>query len=247
MAFVPNAAPLVVIAFLLTGLAVSAASLVVLHALVTGHRQRAWRVFLFTAAWIGAYAVVLSGASLLSEERVLAQGEQKYFCEVDCHLAYSVESVTTTPILGAGEQQARARGMFYVVTLKTWFDERTISSRRPKDLPLFPNLRWAVVLDGQGRRHATSLAGMQALELPAGGNVPLTQSLRPGEAYQTVLVFDLPPDAANARLLLTDPLPLNWLLIGHENSFFHKKVFFALGPPHDAKARARSNFFILKN
>jgi hypothetical protein len=209
MAFVPNAAPFVVIAFLLTVLAVSAAGLVVLHALATARRERARRVTLFAAAWLATYGILLFGASLRSEERVLAQGEQKYFCEVDCHLAYSVESVRTAPVLGAGERQARANGLFYVVTLKTWFDGRTISGRRPKDLLLFPNLRWTAVVDSQGRRYATSLVGMRALDVPAGNNVPLTQSLLPGESYETVLVFDLPPDAAGARLLLTDPLPLN--------------------------------------
>ena len=58
--------------------------------------------------------------------------------------------------------------------------------------------------------------------------VPLDQPLRPGESYEATLVFELPADAQNPRLWLTDPEIVNWVLIGHENSFFHKKVYFGL-------------------
>lgn len=230
MAFVPDFAPLVVLSFLFTGLALFVAGVVILHALVVGNCARARKVLLAGLMWAAAYGLALVGASLLSKEKVLALGESKYFCEVDCHLAYSVESVTAVRTLGAGEHPSSANGTFYVVKLKTYFDEKTISSRRPKDALLSPNLRWAVVVDNQGQRYSTSLAGMKALDEPAGRSIPFTQSLRPGESYETTLVFDLPADARNPRLFLTDPLPVNWVLIGHENSFFHKKVFFGLQP-----------------
>jgi hypothetical protein len=228
MAFVPQAAHLVALFFLFTGFILAALGAVLLHALATGNRTRAGKVLRLGIAWSAIYAAVLLGFSLLSKERVLAVGETKYFCELDCHLAYSVESVLAAPTLGAGEHAVQASGTFYVVKLRTLFDAETTSSRRAADMPLRPNLRWAVVVDEQGRRYATSLAGMQALTEPAGQNVPLTQALIPGESYQTTLVFDLPADARHPRLLLTDPLPVNWFLIGHENSFLHKKVFFRL-------------------
>lgn len=228
MAFVPPAAHLVVLFFLFTGLVLALAGVVLLHALVSGNRGRAGNVLRFGLAWVAVYGALLFGSSFLSKEQVLAPGETKYFCEVDCHLAYSVEGILAAPALGTGEHAVKAGGNFYVVKLKTLFDGETISNRRPKDMPLWPNLRWAVVVDEQGRRYSTSLAGMKALTEPAGQNVPLTQSLIPGESYQTTLVFDLPADARHPRLLLTDPLPANWFLIGHENSFLHKKVFFRL-------------------
>lgn len=236
MAFVPQAAHLVILFFLFTGLILALAGMVLLHALFAGNRARAGKVSRLGMAWVALYAVLLLGSSLLSKEQVLAAGERKYFCEADCHLAYSVESVTAAQTLGAGEHQASANGTFYVVKLKTYFDEETISSRRAKDMPLSPNLRWAVVVDEQGRRYATSLAGMKALNEPAGQNVPLTQQLKPGESYETTLVFDLPAGARSPRLLLTDPLPVNWVLIGHENSFLHKKVFFRLEPRPGVRA-----------
>ena len=59
---------------------------------------------------------------------------------------------------------------------------------------------------------------------------PLAQPLLPGESYTTELIFDLPADRPNFRLLLTTDDRVTWVLIGHEGSFFHKKVFFALTP-----------------
>ena len=129
--------------------------------------------------------------------------------------------------LGRDANQVTAQGTFYIVTLKTWFDERTISSRRPKDMPLWPNPRVVHAVDEQGRRFSTSLEGQRAVE--ASGSVPLDQPLRPGESYTTVFVFDLPADSTHPRLLVTALDLLTYLLIGHENSFLHKKVFFRLG------------------
>ncbi|HEV2064075.1 MAG TPA: hypothetical protein VGS00_05955, partial [Thermoanaerobaculia bacterium] len=63
-----------------------------------------------------------------------------------------------------------------------------------------------------------------------GPTTPLTKALRPGESYETTLVFDLPDGAANLRLFLGDPLGVENLLIGHENSPMHGKIYFALPP-----------------
>jgi len=236
MAYVPQAAHLVALVFLSTGFLLAVLGAVLLHALATGHRERAGNVLKLGIACAAIYGAALLGFSLLSKEQVLAVGETKYFCELDCHLAYSVESIMTAPALGAGDHVVKAGGTFYVVKLKTLFDAETTSSRRPQGASLSPNLRSAVVVDEQGRRFTPSLAGTRALTEPAGQNVPLTQALIPGESYQTTLVFDLPADAKHPRLLLTDPFPVNWFLIGHENSFLHKKVLFSLEPHSAGKA-----------
>lgn len=52
----------------------------------------------------------------------------------------------------------------------------------------------------------------------------------PEHAYTTVLVFDLPSHVRRPRLLLGDPPAIECFLIGHENSFFHKKILFDLTP-----------------
>jgi hypothetical protein len=52
--------------------------------------------------------------------------------------------------------------------------------------------------------------------------------LRPGESYTTTLAFDLPADARNPSLLITEGEWLTHFVIGHENSPLHKHVRFQL-------------------
>jgi hypothetical protein len=226
--FVPVRSHAVVLSFLFLGFLLSVCGLVFVHASLTARVQRARRALLAAVALGVLYGGALLGSSLLSEEKVLAAGQQKYFCEVDCHTAYSVESVVTARTLGSGPDEVEAQGTFYIVRVKTWFDEDTISRRRTKDLLLWPNPRLIHIEDSESRRFFPSLEGFKALN--AAGNVPLTQPLRPGDSYTTTFVFDLPADAAQPRLLLSAQEPINMLLIGHESSLFHKKVFFDLTP-----------------
>lgn len=231
MVFVPENAPLVVLGFFATGLLLLAAAGGFAVFWATGRRALAGWLLAGAVVLGWSYVTLLLGFALASEEKILAPGQWKYFCEIDCHLAYAVESVTTAQTLGAGERTATARGSFYLPTVKTWFDERTISARRPKDMPLRPDPRRVLVLvDDQGRSYPVSEEGQRALEEAGNAGAPLTQPLRPGESYTTTLVFDLPADARQPRLLLaTVGLP-TYFLIGHENSFFHKKTYFRLAP-----------------
>lgn len=230
--FMPHNAPLVVLTFLFTGLLLGVAGLVVLWSLAARKYALAVRVLVAGAIAGGVYAGTLLARSLGSEEKILAAGQHKYFCEIDCHTAYTVTDVRTAKTLGEDAEQATADGTFYVVTLRTWFDGETVSSRRPEGMPLWPNPRLVRVVDEAGRRYSTSLAGQKAI---VAHNVPLTHALRPGESYETVLVFDLPAEVAAPRLLVADWFPLSQFLIGHENSPLHKKIYFAL----DATAVAR--------
>jgi hypothetical protein len=156
---------------------------------------------------------LLFGFSLGSREVTLTPGEEKYFCEIDCHIAYSVRA--SREELQSGRRQLH-------VALRTRFDETTTSPTRPKDAPLTPNPRQVLLLDAQGRTYApTTMIG-----------TPLTRALLPAQSYETELVFHLPADATQLRLLLTSPGWEEHLLIGDENSFAHKKTYLAL-PPGD--------------
>ena len=57
----------------------------------------------------------------------------------------------------------------------------------------------------------------------------MTQELRPGESYTTTLVFEVPQGVRAPRFFIGDPPGPEKFLIGHENSFLHKKVFHRLG------------------
>ncbi|HEV3218273.1 MAG TPA: hypothetical protein VGZ48_00770 [Candidatus Acidoferrales bacterium] len=177
------------------------------------------------------YSVVLVSASLASQETTLSPGAEKYFCEIDCHLAYSVTEARTAPMIGAGPDAVKARGRFIIVGVRTRFDETTISQHRGNG-PLVPSPREILILDGAGNRYHISETGEQALASSGDVGVSMMEPLRPGESYVSRLVFDVPPDLAGPRLLIGSPTNPRWIggvLIGNEESVLHKKVFLALG------------------
>ena len=217
-------APVAVLAFLGTAaLEIAlAAGCVLLFAL---RRRKAAVVVAFATFWMAvAYGAALLGLALGSDERVVERGELKYICEVDCHLAYSVVAVEAKKFLG----DRTARGSYRVVTLRVYFDERTIAPFRPRDLLLVPNSRSVRIVDGSGASYAPDAAGQEALARVSGPQVPLTRSLTPGESFETRLVFDLPTDARDLHLLVTEAAWPTHLLLGHENSFFHAKTSLLL-------------------
>ena len=227
-AFVPPLAPIVVLAFLGTAFLIAVAGVLVLYAILS--KKSAWirPILTAVATLIGAYGAGLIGASAITPEVVLAPGDLKYFCEIDCHLAYSVAKVETTPELGHSTRMVRASGRFYVIALRAWFDPTTISPKRPLDVPLYPNPRTVYVQDAAGHRYEPSVTAEAALVAMGRASTPLTRPLRPGESYISYLVFDLPNDARNPRLFLGNGTDIEFLLIGHEMSPWHKRVWFGL-------------------
>jgi hypothetical protein len=216
-----------VLAFLGTAFVLGLAVLVMLHAIATRKRARAVKVGLAALIVLGGYLILLVAFSLMSREQVLAFGEEKHFCEIDCHLAYSVTNLRKTKTLGNPPNETTARGTFYVVTIKTRFDETTIGPHRGDGL-LYPNSRVVTILDEQGNSYSPSVEGQHALAASQGDGTPLTTPLRPGESYTTDLVFDLPANIKNPELLIRDGAFETHFMIGHENSLWHKKTKFRL-------------------
>jgi hypothetical protein len=225
----PEYAPFAVLALLATGLALFLVFLGLVFALATRRRVPAKWLGGTALAGAGTYLGALLFFSFTSREENLRKGDLKYFCEIDCHLVYSLEEASRTKVLGIPPQTAAAEGSFSVVTVKTWFDPKTIASFRGNG-PLTPNPRAVFLVDESGRRYRFSPAGQKALEETRGPSTPLTRQLRPGESYTTTLVFDLPDWAHRPRLFLGDPPGIETFLIGHENSLFHRKVYFELPP-----------------
>ncbi len=155
----------------------------------------------------GLYLLLFLGASLLSRNRVLAPGEEKHICEIDCHLAYAIAATKSEPL---------PTGLVrHTVTVKVRFDEETISSRRPRDATLTPNSRYVALVDEAGNRYPGSTDGLK-------------RKLIPGESYTTDIVFDVPADVQGLRLILRNNDPETAFIIGHENSLLHGKTTFSL-------------------
>lgn len=221
-AFVPPNVSLAVLvlfaaaAGMLAGTAGSALSLFL------GRKTLARRLAAVTAAGGTLYLAILFGLAAASRERTLPLGGRKYFCEIDCHLAYSVAGVDRPAGPGGARDSVR------IVQVETWFDPSTIASFRG-NAPLTPNPRRAFLIDGRGRRFEVSSGATTALREKLSRSVSFTRTLRPGESYRTALVFDLPAGVTGLRLWLGDPTPgVEQFLPGHENSFFHAGVYFDL-------------------
>ena len=61
-----------------------------------------------------------------------------------------------------------------------------------------------------------------------GSTEGLQRKLVPGESYATDIVFEVPADAKDLRLVLRNNDPETVFIIGHENSLLHGKTTFAL-------------------
>ena len=194
---------------LFVGAVLSGAALIVVYVIArVMKREPVARITLrLLFAGAGLYAVVFLVASIASRNRVLAPGDEKHICEIDCHLAYSV---------AAAKAEALPSGRLReIVTVKVRFDEATISARRPRDATLTPNSRYVALVDDAGNLYPGSTEGLQ-------------RKLVPGESYATDIVFDVPADAKDLRLGLRNNDPETTFIIGHENSLLHGKTTFAL-------------------
>ncbi len=199
--------PITVLLFV--GAVLAAATLIVLYivARVTKREPFARITLRVLLGGVGLYLLLFLGASVFSHSRVLAVGEEKHICEIDCHLAYAVSATKSEPL---------SNGMVrHTVTVKVRFDEATISSRRPRDATLTPNSRYVALVDASGKRYPGSTDGLQ-------------RKLIPGESYTTDIVFDVPADAKGLRLVLRNNDFETAFIIGHENSLFHGKTTFRL-------------------
>ncbi len=222
------AAPVGVLAFLGTGLLMLVAALALVGSLVARKVRFAKFVLIAVLVLAGVYLGAMLTFSLAGREKVLARGEEKHFCEIDCHLAYSIANVRQTKTLGTLPNQSTAQGVYTIVTIKTRFDETTIAPWRGNGL-LYPNSRALTLVDERGNEHTPVNAALPALDVTQASSTPLTAPLRPGESYTTEIVFDLAAEAKSATLLINEGDFVTHFIIGHENSPLHGKTRFQLG------------------
>ena len=201
-------APLAALALLGTAFLIFIAAIVLIQSLMVRKLRRAKVLMLAIGAIVALYGSAVVAFSFASHNHLLARGQEKHFCELDCHLAYSIVNVAPSAASPDGVEPV-------TVTIKTRFDETTISPSRGNAL-LYPNPRALTLYDDRGN-----------LYLPQSqSGTPLTTPLRPGESYTTDIVFRLPAGVKPAKLLLNEHDWITHVVIGHENSPFHQKTEF---------------------
>ena len=203
-------APIAALALLGTGFLIFVAAILLVQSLIVRKLRRAKVVLTAMCGIVALYGSTLLIFSFASHYRLLARGEEKHFCELDCHLAYSIVNVSQSPV--APGQSAPT-----IVTIKTRFDETTIASSRGNGL-LYPNSRALTVFDDRGNSYAPS----------SQTGTPLASPLRPGESYTTDIIFILPPGVKAQKLSINEADWIKHVVIGHENSPLHKTTEFQL-------------------
>ncbi len=227
--YIPSMTSVAVLCFLGTGFVLAVFLLLAVYGLIKRSRQLVQIAGIAGGLVLVSYCAVLLVFSVSSRDEDLAVGAKKYFCEIDCHLAYQVAAVSTDKAVGGESEQIVSRGEFVTIELQTWFDPATISPGRG-DGPLTPNKRLAILTDSKGHGYTLSPRAGEVLGAKRVHSIPLSTSLRPGESYSSYLVFEVPLRAQGLRLWLRSEDGLGALLWGNELSPLHGKVRFRLNP-----------------
>ena len=163
---------------------------------------------------IGYFSVLLL-VSLTSSQTRLALNQERCFDE----MCFSVIGVNKVKTVSNPSAQITAQGSFYLVQLQLRNAAKRLAQK--PDNPGFE------VVDQQGHTYSYSQIGTAVLtnvQSVTGINTTLWETkLEPAEKSVRTLVFDLPSKVANPCLVISEgswPTPL---IIGDDNSFFHKK------------------------
>jgi hypothetical protein len=201
------------------GLVVAAILLIV--SLITKKRWLTKFTLGGVAVWLVFYTVMLLGFSLARTEEVLASGEAKEYCGfyLDCHMHTAVTGVRAAKTIG----DKQANGQFYIVDVKVFSDAKNpniaLHLITPKALVVLPD-------GGKIERDMNAEA-----KLPTAG-VVLDADIHNNETIEKEIVFDVPANAANPKLLITEGYGIDktveHLLVGDEDSLFHAQTFFVL-------------------
>ncbi len=210
----------------LSGLGLVAGGALVLYAMRTDRMNLAKHVGMFALGWAALYLVVLAGASLTSQEKVLDLKERKAFCGfyLDCHLGVSVEEAQRVTHLGEGTDQVQADGVFYLITVRVNNDgmQARLPLRNPK----------ATLIDAYGVTYTRSLEAEQALAEAEGVPLAFARSVSAGHSYTKTIIFDVPSAVRAPKLFVTQGMGLDRFierfLIGDEDSLFHRKTVFSI-------------------
>ena len=180
------------------------------QALAVGAARRARRLAMGGALAVLLYGGLLIGASLASSEVGLEPGQEKSFCGLDCDLKFSVTRLLTVPPRSPGSRA------FYL-TLRARSDARAVSIA-PASLHA-----WLVSADGR------------QFDPASGRGVRIREPIAPGALVDVDLRFEVPAGVPGLRLAVTEGGPLTRLVIGDENSYFHRKTVFLLPEPKPAR------------
>lgn len=182
--------------------------------------RRRWAVARGTLTGLGVYAllyaVALVSVSVFTPQQSLAMGQERCFDDWCIVVAHAAQQAT----IGAGAAEVSAQGRFTVVTVRVSSHAKAISQRE-LDTQLS-------LVDGAGRRYDVSAAGQRALDASGESGQPLNTLLPPGGSFLRTVAFDTPIDASQLSLVVAHPAFPGVLIIGSEQSPFHRPALMRL-------------------
>lgn len=194
--------------FLLTVLILLGTIVAIIVTLVSRRQLPARHILIGSSIWLSLYIIGMLVVSFLTPQTVLSLRQEKCFDD----MCFSVTSVDITTNLKAKQFVSMPQGLFYIVTVQL----RNAAIRAPAkpDNPLF------TLVDQQGHSYTPSSLAQQSI----GQSPTWNQQLQPGEIVPREIVFEVPTMLQQPGLLIAEGGWPTKLIIGDENSFFHKKT-----------------------
>jgi hypothetical protein len=185
---------------------------VVLNAL--GRRGAAKRLLKTLGVGWALYLSIVLLVAAVTPQRAIPMDHDLCFDE----LCFAVVKVQTAPELGPSSQPLRAKGLFFIVTVRASSHAR---GRAQSEQGLRAQL-WS-----PGHQYQVSPAGQRAWNGTHAENVQLTTRLRPGQSVLSDQVFDVDGAAEDLGLVLSNGLTPGYLVIG-ESPLLRKPTILRL-------------------
>jgi len=201
--------------FLVIFLGSVVALVAVLVSLLRGRRSTAVRILRALGTGLGIYFLIVIAVDIAAPQRVLGMGEDRCFDE----MCLAATGVRTAPEIGPKGHMAKARGVFYLVTVR-------VHSRALRRAQREAGVNVSLI-DSQGHTYNVSPAGERAYEAEHGPVTPLVSQLAPGQTIESVQVFDVPAGAKGVALHIGHDGP-GLLIIGDDESPWHRPTIIPL-------------------
>lgn len=184
--------------------------------------SRRRRIAIRTIATLGiAWAIylgIVAAVAACMPQRVVEMNRDLCFDE----MCFAAVGLRVQPQLGTVDRAVKAKGEFYVVTIRVSNHAR--GDRAERELGIRARLLSA------GIYYDVSAAGQKAYEAEFGSTPEITGRLARGQSLRSVQIFDLPRDSPMPGLVIDHGFTPGYFVIG-ESSLFHRPTVISLDGP----------------
>ena len=124
----------------------------------------------------------------------------------------TVTKIEQPTILGLENKKVNSQGQFIILYIKMSNHARGIAQK-----PSEPRVH---ITDEKGNSYSFSSAGQQALENQIGNQIPIDERLELHQSLETQLVFDIPNEAKNLKVLIEEGPFITKLLFNENREVF---------------------------